>query len=262
MTGFKQWFSGFCTAWEMLIDRPLPRRLTARVQGCSPTSLQIAAGFALTGITVGALLALLCGLLHISWLNHYVASGLFAAAAVFLAEYKDSGRGLRLLLSCIRRKLDDYDWIEAATEASAEDRSLEKSAGTLSAMLILLLEFICFALLAFHRASLWCIPLFSGAFTIQMLFATLPRKMNMPPYLPIPENRKKAIWILPGLIALTTFFIFPAAAIAAAAIVGGLGTILHKNFILTAAPVTSDLITLSGKITELILLLAGVIFIL
>ena len=95
-----------------------------------------------------------------------------------------------------------------------------------------------------------------------MLFATLPRTLGNEPFIKIAPAQRMKIWIIPAVIGVLTILFFPAAGIVAAVFVGGLGQMVHKNFLLTGTPVTADVITLCGKLTEIILLLCGVIFVL
>lgn len=254
--------SGTVLAWEMLMDISLPESIRRFCARKNVSCQEIATGFVLCGILSGALLALLCFLLNISWINRYVAAGIFAVAAAVFCEYKDSGRGLKLLVSAIFRRSSGEGWVDSALEASANDRSLEKNMGGLAVLLFWALQVCCFGLLAYYRASLWCIVVLAGAFTVQMLFATLPRPMGEEPFLKIPSARRMKIWFLPIATAIAAFFFFPAATLVAVVLVGGLGQMIHKDFMITQTPVTADVITLSGKITEIVLLLCGIIFVL
>ena len=249
-------------AWDMLIDIPVPGFIRKLCVKKSVTHLELASGFVLTGIFTGVVFALFSGLLSVSWINRYAAAGIFAVAAAVVCELKDSGRGLRLLISAVSRKLSGNGWIDSVLDASAGDGSFERSSGSISALLISFVEAGCFALLSYYHAAWWCVAVFTGAFTVQMLLATLPRTLGNDPFLKISSAQKLQMWLLPVLTGLVMIFFFPAAGIVAAALVGGLGQMIHKNFLLTQTPVTADVITLCGKITELILLLCGIIFVL
>ena len=171
----KKWISGFAASWEMLIDLPLPEMIQRFVKDPAPAAITVAAGFPLLGLLTGILLAFFCGILNASWINPFVAAGVFAAAAVFFCEFKDSGRGLRLLVSAVTLRLKKYSWSDSVLTASDSDGSLEKGPGSITAAAVILVEILCFAMLARYRASLWCVAVLAGAFTVQMLLATLPR---------------------------------------------------------------------------------------
>ena len=250
------------TAWDMLMDIPVPRVVRNFCSGKGVTHLELAHGFVIVGIFTGVVFALFSTLLSISWINSYVAAGIFAVAGAVVCELKDSGRGIRLLISAISRKLSGEGWIDSVLDASAKDGSFEKSSGSISALLISFIEVVCFGLLSYYRAAWWCVAVFAGAFTIQMLLATLPRTLGNEPFIKIAPDKKTKIWIIPAVIGVLTILFFPAAGIVAAVFVGGLGQMVHKNFLLTGTPVTADVITLCGKLTEIILLLCGVIFVL
>lgn len=256
------WLDAAVAAWDMLVDIPVPGAIRKCCAGKKVTHLELAVGFVAIGILLGVILALFSCLLSVSWINRYVAAGIFAVVAAVICETKDSGRGMRLLISAVYRKISGDGWIDSVLDASSRDGSFEQSSGSISALLIAFLETGCFALLAYYRAAWWCVAVFAGAFTIQMLLATLPRTLGNEPFLKIAPDRRLKIWILPAVTGLVMIFFFPTAGIVAAALIGGLGQIIHKNFLLTETPVTADLITLCGKLTEIILLLCGIIFVL
>ena len=256
------WFAGSVAAWDMLFDIPIPRVIRDVCYKKEVTPLETAIGFVTVGIIFGAVLALFNGILICSWINRYVAAGIFAVAATFLCEFKDSARGLRLLISAVSRKIGGEDWCDCVLEASAFDHSFEKTSGSMPALLIILLELLCFAALGYTRNAFWCVAVFAGACTIQMLFATLPRTLGQEPFLCIPSEKRLSMWYLPIAAACVLIFFYPAAGVVAAALVGGLGQMIHKDFILTSTPVTADVITLCGKMTELILLFCGLLFVL
>ena len=254
------WLGGIVSAWEMLLDIPIPGIIRKYADRKNTSVISVAAGFVILGAAAGLLLAAAGGILNVSWINRFAAALLFSLAATAFCEYKDSGRGFRLLVSAIRRKLAGNSFSEAILEAAPDDGSFEHSSGNLGSICILLFELIAFALLAYYRVCLWSVAVFAGAFTIQMLFATLYNGNGA--FLPIPQNRIKQIWIAPLAVTMVLFLIFPAATIAAAAIVGCLGQIIHRDLAASQTPISADVITLSGKITELFLLLCGLIFVL
>ena len=249
-------------AWDMLMDISVPRAVRNMCAGKRVTHPELAQGFVIAGVFTGVLFALFSALLSISWINSYAAAGIFAVAAALASEFKDSGRGLRLLISAVSRKLSGDSWSGGVLNAYSGDGSCEKSPGNILLLLFYCIEVVSSGLLSYHRAAWWFVAVFAGAFTVQMLFATLPRAFGHEPFIKIASGKKKEIWILPVVIGVLNILFFPAAGIAAAVIVGVLAPILYKNFLLTRTPVTADVITLCGKLTEIILLLCGVIFIL
>ena len=256
------WFAGSIAAWDMLFDIPVPRVIRDICFKKEVSPLEIAVGFVAVGIIFGTALALCNGILICSWINRYVAAGIFAVGAAFLCEFKDSARGLRLLISAISRKFGGEDWCDCVLEASATDHSFERTSGSMPALLIILLELLCFGALAYTLNAFWCVAVFAGACTIQMLFATLPRTAGLEPFLCSPSEKRMKMWYLPIAAACVLIFFYPAAGVVAAALIGGLGQMIHKDFILTSTPVTADVITLCGKITELVLLFCGLLFVL
>ena len=76
-------------AWEMLVDYPVPGFIRKCCANRNVTHLELAVGFVAVGILFGVFLALVSGLLSVSWINRYVAAGIFAVAAAAAVEQND-----------------------------------------------------------------------------------------------------------------------------------------------------------------------------
>ena len=252
---------GFAAAWEMLVDVPLPAKLRGLCRGRKPSGLELAAGFVLVGLLAGIVLALAGRILSLSWINRYAASGIFALAAVAVCEVKDSLRGSKLLVSALCGLFAGRDWRTSLACASADDGSFDRTCGCIAALTILGAELFSFALLFGGGASLWSVAVLTGGFTSQMFFAALPGPDGSPYLVLRPADRRK-MWILPALVTLGMILRFPVAGIASPVIAGGLCAFIRRDFTLTGTPMTPDVITLCGKLAELVLLLCGLLFIL
>ena len=252
---------GFAAAWEMLVDVPLPAKLRGLCRGRKPSGLELAAGFVLVGLLAGIVLALAGRILSLSWINRYAASGIFALAAVAVCDGKDSFRGLKLLVSALSGLFAGRNWHDSLACASADDGSFDKTCGCIAALAILAVELFSFALLFRGGACLWSVAVLTGGCSSQMFFALLPGADGSPFLTLSPDDRRK-MWILPALAALWMIFRFPVAGIASCVIAGGLCAMIRRDFVLTGTPMTPDVITLGGKLAEIVLLLCGLLFIL
>ena len=123
------------------------------------------------------------------------------------------------------------------------------------------MELFSFALLFRGGASLWSVAVLTGGCTSQMFFALLPGPGGSP-YLAVPPADRRKMWILPALAAFWMILRFPAAGIASSVIAGGLCAFIRRDFVLTGTRTSPDVITLAGKLVELVLLLCGLLFIL
>ena len=252
---------GVAAAWEMLVDVPFPEKLRGLCRGRRPYGLEIAAGFVLIGLLAGIVLAIAGRILNLSWINRYAASGIFALTAVAVCEGKDSLRGLKLLVSALSGVFSGRNLRDSLTCVSTADGSFDKTGGCIAALTILAVELFSFALLFCGGASLWSVAVLTGGFTSQMFFAALPGPDGSPFLTLLPADRRK-MWILPALVTLWMILRFPVSGIASAVIAGGLCAFIRRDFTLTGTPVTPDVITLCGKLAELVLLLCGLLFIL
>lgn len=247
----------FC-AWEMLIDVPLPAALRARFGGGTDTTSQLA-GFPLVGAALGLSLALvgaICSFLF----QHVAGSIAFALLCTLFLDWKDSGRGLGFLTSCFLQKQRGIPMDDALQEMTADWNRI----GTpLSAVFVSLLEVGKAALLftlAFCDAKLWILVILIGAFTVQGMLASEPERESGVPLLSIPQENRRIGWWVFGILYLILLPFFPFGVIVAGAVVVFCATGFAGYFLRNCGGCGSDLITLAGSLTELLLLVVGVLF--
>ena len=87
-----------------------------------------------------------------------------------------------------------------------------------------------------------------------------PRIFRTLPLLPVPHENRRAGWWAFGILYLIMLPFFPFGVIAAGAVVYFCATGFAGYFRRNYGGVTSDFITLAGSLTELLLLIVGVLF--
>lgn len=255
MTMIKNICRGTISAWEMLLDIPLPRQVQ-RFQDQQCTPAETAAGFVAVGVLTGLVFYLLGTILNISHLDKHVAAFLFAALLLIANEYKDSGRGLRLLTSGAGQWFSGAGFIQAFSTASSAPGNREHNITSV----YILLTGIALYFLALHHKLFWCAAIFTAGTTLQMLIATLPRSIQQMPYLPMEKEDFQMVKLLLAVILILLFLNFPGMTIAAVLANWCFARYLYGKMKNNGIPATADQITLAGKIAELITLLCALLF--
>ena len=114
-------------------------------------------------------------------------------------------------------------------------------------------------LLSFYGAKFWLGALLAGSFSLQGLLATRAGRQDAAPLLVLAGAEDQRAFLLTSLVVwVICFLFFPLATLAAVLILnltsGALARGLERNY----GGVTADLITLSGALAELLLLLVGI----
>ena len=135
----------------------------------------------------------------------------------------------------------------------------------LAAVFVSLLEVAKAALLfalAFGGAKLWIAVILTGAFTVQGMLALEPDRDSGVPLLPVSLENRRLGWWMAGIIGVVLLLFFPFGVIVAGAVVyfasSGFAGFFRRNF----GGVSADFITLAGALVELLLLIAGLLFVL
>ena len=254
----EKYLRGAFGAWEMLIDFPLPAALRARLGGRTDATSKLV-GFPLAGAAVGILLALAAVFCSVVF-KPVAGSSIFAVLCTAVLDLKDSGRGLGLLTSCFLLKQHGVPMVDALPRMTGDWNAI---GNPLAAVFVSLLEVAKAALLfmlAFYGAKLWILVILAGAFTVQGMLAADPDRESGVPLLPVPHENRRVGWWAFGILYLIMLPFFPFGVIAAGAVVYFCATGFAGYFRRNYGGVTSDFITLAGSLTELLLLIVGVLF--
>jgi len=257
MTKVEKYLRGAFHAWDFLIDFPLPESVRGRFGG-KVDSTTVLAGFPLVGLAVGLLLAL-AAVFCSAVFKPVVGSIIFAILTVVFLDLKDSARGIGLLTSAFLVRRNGIHLSEALPRLTGD---WERIGNPLASVFVSLLELGKTALLftlAFNGAKLWIVVILVGAFLVQGMLATEPDRESGVPILAVPQENRRVCWWTAGIIGLFALLFFPFGVLAAALVVyfcaTGFAGYFRRNF----GGVTPDFITLAGSLTELFLLVIGVL---
>lgn len=257
MSKIEKLYRGTLAAWGMLIDFPLPEYFRLQLKH-GADALSTACGFPLVGLAVGVLLVIVAGFCCVVF-NPVGGSIVFALLAAAFLEFKDSGRGASLLGSFFLLRLRGVPTVEALPRLNSDIAALNNVAAGLFLGLLEALK-ICFLfLLCFFHAKLWIVAVLVGAFSVQAFLALQPAAGGAPPLLPVAPESRMRLWRILAVLYVVMMLAFPVGMIGAGAAVYFCATGFAKYFERCSDGITSDLITLAGAVTELLLLLVGIL---
>lgn len=258
MIDFSKIIKGFLGAWEMLIDFMPPG---VDVQEGSDTKIK-ASFFPIVGLLVGLFIAIVSGVFSMAF-NRIGGAGLFALASLLFIDYKDSGRGLQMLVNIASRRLfSNQSWDVSLRNSSSGSQIFE---APVAAGMLAVLEIIKLAMLfslAYFRCGAWLGVVLCGSFFVQGFFASLERYDGKGCYLELDKKEKIYLWLPALVIACVFFFAYPLGILFVTASIYCIVRFGAKWLIKYTGGVSSDLISFCGTVTELLLLFLGILLVL
>lgn len=251
----------FGMAWELVIDLPCPGFLkTGKKPDWSAQPGLFLLYFPLLGGVIGLAFFLGFRLLQAILPNHLISSLLFAAAALVLVAWKDSGRSLGILTSAIDRFCQTKSWQAALADLNSEWRMTNNPLANLVSPAVLLFQFVAFLLMAFDGYAYWIIPVLTLDFAAQALLATLPSLISGEALI---DGARDGENLLGLATAVVLVFILPAApwALLTTALLAFFGVMGFKSYCLGRFHgIDGTMVTLGGTLTQLLALLIGLCF--
>lgn len=241
-------------AWETLSDIKLPKFLA---EGERTDDGGMLFWFPLLGALCGGALALggaLCSLLT----NRIAGAAVFALASLAFMVFKDSGRGMTLLTSFLRLRIERGSFAAALTEVSSARTLFADPLAVGIAAILALAEFAVLFLLCARGSALFLAAVLAGAFAAQGILAAGDADSEPVPLIKDEDNAGRRRMVISSVVvALVLFAIYPVAtafsvALFCAVAFGFSGMVRRE----AGAP-TPDLVTLGGALTEAGLLACG-----
>ena len=209
MIQVKNCIADFTAAWNMLVDRPLPRIAGPLGKGRA-TSGGVLICFPLIGLVLGFLTVWIASLLQMC-LSPFAGAFVFTLLAGALLWIKDSGRGLAMFISYAARRLSGMESSQALETASPR---MEISLGSpvvmmFSAVGIVAMLGMLFAL--FYRgAGSWFPAILTADAFVQARLCLLPGRRTGQPLLRTHGTREICTLAVAGIAsALLMLLIFP-----------------------------------------------------
>lgn len=252
----------FTNAWEMLLEWPLPKRLTdfteavADREDSEPLLTQL--WFPIIAVIGGLIVIILAALL--SNLAPVPAGLIFAFVMTLLSELRDKGHATGTLASFSILKAEGHSLPETLFNLDADLRTVNGAIGAMVLTLTVILKFSCFFLMSFYGFAFWIIPTLVLGYAMQAELATLPALRSGDPFIKIDDTQRFYVW---GIAAFFILFILIKAPILALIALGAVfvAAMLMKRFEDDQlGGITGNAITLIGYLTELAVLTLGSVF--
>ena len=199
----------FTAAWNMLSDRPLPK-ISGPLGGGKATSGGILVCFPLIGLVSGFLTVGIASLFQ-ACLSRFAGAFVFMLLAGAVLWFKDSGRGLSMLISYAARRLSGMESFRALDAASPR---MEVSLGSPAVMMFSAVGLVAtlgmlFAL--FYRgAGLWFPALLTADAFVQARLCLLPDRRTGNPFIRSSDPREISCLAAAGIAsAVLMLVIFP-----------------------------------------------------
>ncbi len=253
--------SCFGEAWELVMDWKRPSFLKKEEDLTPPNPYFVMLAIPVTG-ALAALALLLLWKICLWFLPGTGAAILFAVAAAIFIDCKDSGRGQSLIITLITAAMRNVNITQILPVMKSS--SLNSLAGAVPAAVLVLLELFKlwgFYMLARMHATVWIFAVLVLGFAMQGTLMCMVNLNDGKPFLAVPHARQLHIWFVPLFVMLFLAIGLPAAALVAAAAVFVTVFLCRNWFEKIFGGVTSEMITLAGAVTEIMVLLLGMLFI-
>ncbi len=208
----KTFLAGFFAAWETVVDLPLSRSsLSARPPRWA------AACFPLLGVVFGGAVLIagdLCGF----FFNPVAGAVIFALAGTVLWELRDSGRGSRLLATCLGECFRGTAWQEALENASSSPDGITIQPAAPIYWIGLAARFLILFALGRSGAGSWLIVIWICGFSLQGMLALESAGPEKQPIFPGGEQGHRALLGMLILSGVCFFLQFPTGTLAAGAL--------------------------------------------
>ncbi|MDD2404505.1 MAG: hypothetical protein PHV75_09200 [Victivallaceae bacterium] len=253
----EEYMKYFCTAWELLIDLPLPKIL--KKSGTDDDyGIEVQYSFPLVGLLLG-IMVLIVGFL-LSFLNSFAAALIFAVPMAILVIAKDSGRSIGSLISFIELKAENVSTITALYNMKSDIRNIQSLSAVISIVTTMLFYLLVFFLMSLNHFYYWMIPVMVLSFTLQGTLATLPLLHNEKPLITVPRLAQNQIWLIAGFIVLFVLIKTPYATLITAALAFLAARLLRRYLLSNLGGISTHIIGFAGFVFEIAALLIGIIF--
>jgi cobalamin synthase len=187
----KEWAAAFCSAWEMLLDIPLPRKLKAIAEDeSSENGAKTLIMFPVIGALLG-IAAYIAAWLLIIFLHKPAASIISGIALAVGYEFITSWRNVSISASYVEKKLEGGTFAEL--ELDDKFNSHRNAAGMITIVSFFLVRAFCFGFLVYYGEIFWIITAMTLGFTTQAHLAAMEELGSSSPIVELDDE--KAIFL-------------------------------------------------------------------
>jgi cobalamin synthase len=253
--------ASFSTAWEMLVDFPIPRSIKSAGKDFEENAFSplIQMCFPVVGVVLGMILFIFGGIL--SMLSMKISGAvIFSITLTFLTEFKDSFRSLGAMVSLFDQLLTKKPLEYAMINMDNDVRNAAGPLSSLALVLAVLLKLFAFGVMFYYGFYYWIILVLVLSFTIQGHLAAAPLLNTGLPLVEITHETRLYIWGVAGFFVLFILFKAPYPSLIAFAVAFVFANLVRRFCEIKFNGVTIDIISLASYIFELFALLLGVLF--
>ena len=257
-----QLLAALYSAWELLLDIPVPKRLLTTSASIRPPAVAILLALPFIGLLCGALIVLALKITAL-FLANFGNAVLYAIVLLIFILAKDSGRGFRLVmelchdLAAGNRKIAEILPLLRLRKLS----EIHDLASNLCAFAVCGFLLSAFTYLAYNGATLWAVPVLMMGTAVQGHLLSLRNVRGGLPFLAIAESERNKLWVLTGFLMLFPAIEFPLAVLVSFGLCFVLAAAARKFFEELYGGATSEMITLVGIAAELLTLFCGILLI-
>lgn len=259
----KVFAASLVTAWEMLLDFPLPRSLKMKAgeihyddELFAPLTQLF---FPVAGLICGFMVLIAGGIL--SMLLPKVAGALiFSILLLILTEAKDSGRSLGAFVSFFSRKAEKEANARALLTLDTDIKSAYGPIGNLILILTVLFKIFCFYVMFYYGYYYWMTAVFILEFTVQGHMAAAPSLISGEPLLDVKNDSRFYIWAIAGFFTLFIAFEAATLCLVAFGVAFVFAHVFRQYCEKRLSGVDVNIISLAGYWSELFALLLGTLW--
>lgn len=196
-------------AWGMLVDQPLPKWLVAPFKNMRIPTEKVLLAFPFAGVLIAAVPLIIGGVVSIIF--NRMAGGLcFALLGGTVLLFKDSGRGIALLLSYAAKRISGTTASDALEECDHHIENVLRNPLLMFAAVILSVVLLCmlFALF-FCGAGVWFASVLAADALVQGRLCLKNSRSTGVPFIFVPAERSYLLAVSGGIIAVLSLIIFP-----------------------------------------------------
>jgi cobalamin synthase len=251
----------FTDAWEMLLELPLPKRLTDFAESVAdreePEALLTQLWFPVIAV-IGSIVIIALAML-LSNLATVPAALIFAFVMTLLSELRDKGHATGTLASLCILKAEGHSISETLFNLNADLRTMNGAIGAMVLTLTILLKFSCFFLMSFYGFAFWILPTLVLGYAMQAELATLPAVRSGEPFIKINDTQRFYVWGIAIFFILFILLKAPTLALLALGTVFVAAMLMKRFSEKHLGGITGNAITLVGYMTELAVLALGAV---
>ena len=255
---FQQLIRVFSSAWELLIDIPLPKKwFTPADYDTEEEAELVALAIPVVGLALGLAVSV-AGLLLKAILSPVAAAIIFAVLAVAAGELVSTGRAFGVFVSSTFNWAERYRFTDSLRALDTDWRAISGVIPSLAGVFYFGVKLAGFGLIYHFATPFWAVAVFTLGFAAQGYLASAPSVLSGDPILPVHGQARFHLWLVAAFIMLG-FIANPAATLVAFAAVFVGATQFRAFCIRTFSGIDSSQITLFGVWAELAVLITGIL---